>query len=52
MAAAEDLPALMARVALGDRAAFERVYRATCSHLYSIAFRTLRNEDGRYTVAT
>lgn len=45
MAAVEDLPALMARVALGDRAAFERVYRATCSHLYSIAFRTLRNEQ-------
>ena len=45
MAATEDLPALMARVALGDRAAFERVYRATCSHLYSIAFRTLRNEQ-------
>lgn len=45
MAATEDLPALMARVALGDRAAFERVYRATCAHLYSIAFRTLRNEQ-------
>jgi RNA polymerase sigma-70 factor, ECF subfamily len=45
MAATEDLPALMARVALGDRAAFERVYRATSAHLYSIAFRTLRNEQ-------
>ncbi|MDR7267795.1 RNA polymerase sigma-70 factor (ECF subfamily) [Pelomonas saccharophila] len=45
MATAEDLPALMARVALGDRAAFERVYRATCAHLYSIALRTLRNEQ-------
>lgn len=35
----EDLARLLARVALHDRAAFELLYRATCSHLLSVAFR-------------
>ncbi|UXH76165.1 sigma-70 family RNA polymerase sigma factor [Roseateles amylovorans] len=41
---ADPLRLLMARVALRDRAAFERLYRATSSHLYSIALRVLRDE--------
>lgn len=41
---ADDLPELMARTALQDRAAFERLYRATSAHLYSIAMRVLRHE--------
>lgn len=45
MTPADDLTALMARVALGDRAAFERVYRASSAHLYSIALRLLRDEQ-------
>jgi RNA polymerase sigma-70 factor, ECF subfamily len=40
-----DLPALMSRVALRDRAAFERVYRAACAHLYAVSFRILKNEQ-------
>jgi RNA polymerase sigma-70 factor (ECF subfamily) len=43
--AGHDLPALLARVALRDRAAFERLYGATCAHLLSIAFRILNNRD-------
>ena len=43
--AAEDLVQLLARVALRDRAAFERVYRATCAHLLGVAFRILNNRD-------
>lgn len=35
----EDLARMLARVALHDRAAFEQLYRATCSHLLSVAFR-------------
>lgn len=35
----EDLAGMLARVALHDRAAFEQLYRATCSHLLSVAFR-------------
>ncbi|WP_295636788.1 sigma-70 family RNA polymerase sigma factor [uncultured Methylibium sp.] len=35
----EDLARWLARVALHDRAAFELLYRATCSHLLSVAFR-------------
>ena len=46
MPAHEDLAALIARVALGDRAAFERVYRAACAHLLGVAFRIL-NDRGR-----
>jgi RNA polymerase sigma-70 factor (ECF subfamily) len=41
----EDLAALLARVALGDRAAFERVYRATCAHLLGVAFRILNSRE-------
>jgi RNA polymerase sigma-70 factor (ECF subfamily) len=41
----EDLSALLARVALGDRAAFERVYRATCAHLLGVAFRILNSRE-------
>lgn len=44
-APAEDLPQLLSRVALRDRAAFERLYRATCAHLLGIAFRVLNNRD-------
>ncbi|HEY2929363.1 sigma-70 family RNA polymerase sigma factor [Piscinibacter sp.] len=44
-AAAEDLPQLLSRVALRDRAAFERLYRATCAHLLGVAFRILSNRD-------
>ena len=45
MSAAEDLPQLMSRVAMRDRAAFERLYRATCAHLLGVAFRILNNRD-------
>jgi RNA polymerase sigma-70 factor (ECF subfamily) len=40
----DTLPELMARVALADRVAFEKLYRATCAHLYAVAFRISRNE--------
>jgi RNA polymerase sigma-70 factor (ECF subfamily) len=43
--AADDLPSLLSRVALRDRAAFERLYHATCAHLLSVAFRILNNRD-------
>jgi RNA polymerase sigma-70 factor, ECF subfamily len=45
MSAAEDLPQLLSRVALRDRVAFERLYRATCAHLLGVAFRILNNRD-------
>ena len=45
MAFADNLPELMARTALRDRAAFERLYRATSAHLFSVSFRILRNES-------
>jgi RNA polymerase sigma-70 factor, ECF subfamily len=41
----DDLPALLSRIALHDRAAFERLYRATCAHLLSVAFRILNHRD-------
>jgi RNA polymerase sigma-70 factor (ECF subfamily) len=41
---ADPLRQLMARVALRDRTAFERLYRATSSHLFSISLRVLRDE--------
>ena len=41
----EDLAALLSRVALGDRAAFEQVYRAACAHLLGVAFRILNNRE-------
>ena len=43
--AVEDLAQLLARVALRDRVAFERLYRATCAHLLGVAFRILSNRD-------
>jgi len=45
MPSADDLPHLLACVTLRDRAAFERLYRATCGHLFSVSFRILRNES-------
>src|SRR5882762_7418424 len=41
----EDLAALLPRVALGDRAAFEEVYRAACAHLLGVAFRILNSKE-------
>ncbi|HEX9198730.1 MAG TPA: sigma factor [Acidobacteriaceae bacterium] len=41
----EDLAALLSRVALGDRAAFEEVYRAACAHLLGVAFRILISRE-------
>jgi RNA polymerase sigma-70 factor, ECF subfamily len=45
MTASDDLSALMGRVALQDRAAFERVYHATCAHLLGVALRILNNRE-------
>src|SRR5258706_4155523 len=45
MSAAADLPQLLSRTALRDRAAFEQLYRATCAHLLGVAFRILNNRD-------
>lgn len=45
MTPSEDLSALMARVALHDRAAFERVYRATSAHLLGVALRILGHRE-------
>lgn len=45
MPAADDLVDLMSRVALRDRSAFDRLYRATCAHLLGVAFRILSNRD-------
>jgi RNA polymerase sigma-70 factor, ECF subfamily len=41
----DNLHELMSRVALRDRAAFQRLYRATCAHLYAVSFRILKNEN-------
>lgn len=41
----EDLARWLARVALGDRVAFEQVYRATSGHLLSVAFRILNQRE-------
>jgi len=41
----DDLGALMARVALHDRVAFERVYRATSAHLLGVALRILNSRE-------
>ncbi len=40
-----ELQAQLARVALGDRAAFERVYQMTSSHLFGVALRILNRQD-------
>ena len=41
----EDLARWLARVALGDRGAFEQVYRATCAHLLGVALRISQRRD-------
>jgi RNA polymerase sigma-70 factor, ECF subfamily len=43
--ASRELQAQLACVALGDRAAFERVYRATSAHLFGVALRILNRRD-------
>lgn len=40
-----ELQAQLARVALGDKAAFARVYQMTSSHLFGIALRILNRRD-------
>jgi RNA polymerase sigma-70 factor, ECF subfamily len=45
MTAADDLSALMARVVLHDRTAFEHVYRATSAHLLGVALRILNSRE-------
>src|SRR5258706_15289315 len=45
MSAPADLPQLLSKVAMRDRAAFEQLYRATCAHLLGVAFRILNNRD-------
>ncbi|MEO8806585.1 MAG: sigma-70 family RNA polymerase sigma factor [Burkholderiaceae bacterium] len=45
MTSNDDLAAMLARVALRDRVAFEQVYRATCAHLLGIAFRVLKQRE-------
>lgn len=39
----EDLAQWLARSALGDRAAFERLYEATCSRLFAVVLRIQRD---------
>ena len=41
----EDLARWLARVALGDRRAFEQLYRATCSYLMAVAWRVLQRRQ-------
>ena len=41
----DDLARWLSRVALGDRPAFEQLYRATSSYLMSIAWRVLQHRD-------
>jgi RNA polymerase sigma-70 factor (ECF subfamily) len=45
MADSSPLQQDLARVALGDRAAFERVYQATSAHLFGVALRILARRD-------
>ena len=45
MADSASLQQDLGRVALGDRAAFQRVYRATSSHLFGVALRILNRRD-------
>jgi RNA polymerase sigma-70 factor, ECF subfamily len=42
---AQALEPLLARTALGDRAAFRELYQATASKLFGVALRILRRED-------
>ena len=41
----DDLARWLARVALGDRQAFEQLYRATSGYLMSVAWRVLQHRD-------
>src|SRR6476619_7290532 len=41
----EDLARLLARVALGDRQAFEHLYRSTCAYLMAVAWRVLQRRQ-------
>ena len=41
----EDLARWLARVALGDRRAFEQLYRATCGYLMAVAWRVLQRRQ-------
>src|SRR5471030_2396171 len=41
----EDLARWLSRVALGDRRAFEQLYRATSTYLMAIAWRVLQHRD-------
>ena len=43
--APQPLPALISACALGDRAAFAELYRASAAKLYAVALRILRRED-------
>jgi RNA polymerase sigma-70 factor, ECF subfamily len=45
MADSASLQQDLSRAALGDRAAFERVYRATSAHLFGVALRILNRRD-------
>jgi RNA polymerase sigma-70 factor (ECF subfamily) len=45
MLTSQELVWLMAAVAKGDRAAFERLYTATCAKLYGVVLRILRRSD-------
>ena len=45
MSDSADLQKDLARVALGDRAAFARVYQATSAHLFGVALRILNRRD-------
>lgn len=40
---ADDLEGLLARTALGDRAAFRRLYTLTCAHLFAVVLRVQRD---------
>jgi RNA polymerase sigma-70 factor (ECF subfamily) len=41
----DDLARWLARIALGDRRAFEQLYRATCSYLMAVAWRVLQRRQ-------
>ena len=45
MSQPSELSALLARVALGDRSAFARVYELTSAHLFGVALRILNRQE-------